>query len=102
MLKVLLVEDSDNDAELLRAKFNQEPPGSFQLTHVPRMRDAAEHLAREPADIVLLDLQLPDSRGLETIRRARDLAPDIPFVMLTGALLYSMLSRCIVRVPPIF
>jgi signal transduction histidine kinase len=83
-LQVLLVEDSAEDALLLRHMFRKEAPGSFQLTHVDRMTDAFHQLAKGGVDIVLLDLGLPDGHGMDTVRRAHAAAPDVPVIVLTG------------------
>ena len=83
-LKVLLVEDNAGDARLLREMFTTERPGSIELTHLMRMSDALVHLARGGVDIVLLDMGLPDGHGLDTVRRARAVAPDVPLIVLTG------------------
>jgi diguanylate cyclase (GGDEF)-like protein/PAS domain S-box-containing protein len=81
---VLLVEDNPGDARLLREIFSEQGPDDAQLTHVLCMADAEKYLAAQPVDIVLLDLGLPDARGLETIRRARAAAPHVTLVVLTG------------------
>jgi len=83
-LKVLLVEDNAGDARLLREMFTTERPGSIELTHLMRMSDALAHLAKGGVDIVLLDMGLPDGHGLDTVRRARAVAPDVPLIVLTG------------------
>jgi len=81
---VLLVEDNPGDARLLREMFNEQGSADAQLTHVECMGDAETYLAEHPVDIVLLDLGLPDARGLETVRRARRGAPHAALVVLTG------------------
>jgi len=83
-LHVLLVEDNAGDARLLREMFSKEKPGSFQLTHLLRMSDAEAHLAKGGVDIILLDMGLPDAHGIETVRRAHAVAPNIPLIVLTG------------------
>jgi len=83
-LRVLLVEDNAGDARLLREMFTTERPGSIELTHLMRMSEALAHLAKADVDIVLLDMGLPDGHGLDTVRRARAVAPDVPFIVLTG------------------
>ena len=83
-LQVLLVEDNSGDALLLREMFRKERPGSFQLTHVLSLGEALVLLAKGGIDIVLLDLGLPDGHGLETVRRARAIAPGVPLIVLTG------------------
>src|SRR5690242_6792558 len=83
-LQVLLVEDNPGDALLLREMFRKERAGSFELTHLLRMSEAVVHLAKGRVDIALLDLGLPDAHGLETVRRAHAVAPDVPVIVLTG------------------
>jgi diguanylate cyclase (GGDEF)-like protein len=83
-LRVLLVEDNAADARLLREMFAKESPSSFEMTHVSNMRDAVSHLAKGEVDIVLLDLGLPDTYGLESVQRAHAAAPGIPVIVLTG------------------
>jgi diguanylate cyclase (GGDEF)-like protein/PAS domain S-box-containing protein len=81
---LLLVEDNHGDARLLCEMFNEQGSHETELTHVECMRDAEQHLAASPVDIILLDLGLPDAQGLEAVRRARAAAPSIPLVVLTG------------------
>src|ERR1700730_5123938 len=83
-LQVLLVEDNAGDVRLLREMFNGEKPDSFELTHLLRMSEAETHLAKGGVDIVLLDMGLPDGHGLDTVRRAHRVAPNIPVIVLTG------------------
>jgi diguanylate cyclase (GGDEF)-like protein len=83
-LRVLVVEDNAGDARLLREMFGKENPDSFEMTHVSTMREAVIHLAKSEADIVLLDLGLPDAYGLESVRQARAAAPGIPLIVLTS------------------
>ena len=83
-LQVLLVEDSAGDARLLREMFSKEKPGSFELTHVGRISEAEGHLAHARADIILLDMGLPDEKGIATVRRAHAMAPGVPVIVLTG------------------
>jgi signal transduction histidine kinase len=83
-LRVLLVEDNAGDARLLREMFGKEEAGSFELTHLLRLSEAVAHLATGGVDIMLLDLGLPDGQGLDTVRRAHAVAPDVPVIVLTG------------------
>ena len=83
-LHILLVEDNPGDVRLLREMFSTERPGSFEIVNLPRLGLALNHLAKGGVDIVLLDLGLPDENGLETVRRVRKLAPEVPLVVLTG------------------
>ena len=83
-LRILLVEDNPGDVRLLREMFATERPESYDITHLPRLGLALNHLAKGGVDIVLLDLGLPDGDGLEIVRRVRKLAPQVPLVVLTG------------------
>ncbi len=89
-IKILLVEDNLGDAELLQELLEDVQSAQFSLTHVERLNLALQHLdAGEsavpcPYDIVLLDLSLPDSSGLFTLKQVILTAPSVPIVVLTG------------------
>jgi diguanylate cyclase (GGDEF)-like protein len=83
-MRVLVIEDNAGDARLLREMFGKERPGTFAVTHLSLMSEAVIHLAKGEADIVLLDLGLPDAHGLESVRRAHAAAPNIPLIVLTA------------------
>jgi diguanylate cyclase (GGDEF)-like protein/PAS domain S-box-containing protein len=81
---LLLVEDNPGDARLLREMLSEAGAYKTEVTQAESMKEAEEHLAEQLFDIVLLDLGLPDSQGLEAVRRARAAAPRVPLVVLTG------------------
>ena len=83
-MTVLLIEDNPGDAALLRAMLEDEGSHSAELIHVTSMAEAEARLAGYGVDIILLDPGLPDTQGLESIRRARIAAPRLPLVVLTG------------------
>ena len=83
-IKVLLVEDNLGDAGLLYEGLEEAVPGQFEMTHVRRLSEALEYLWEETCDVVLLDLGLPDSHGLDTLVVTRAQAPGVPIVVLTG------------------
>lgn len=82
-IQLLLVEDSTVDAALLRAELTQTRL-IFDIDHVQRLSQAIEHLQIGGYDVVLLDLSLPDSHGLDTLLHIRAVEPDIPVVILSG------------------
>src|SRR5271166_3519355 len=82
--KVLLVEDNLGDARLLYEGLEEALPQQFQMTHVRRLSEALEYLWGETCDVVLLDLGLPDSHGIDTLTVTRAQAPGVPIVVLTG------------------
>jgi signal transduction histidine kinase len=83
-IRVLLVEDGPADALLLKHALAESREETFHVTHVELMAEAIDCLARETFDAILLDLSLPDSRGLETVAQANGAAPHLPIVVLTG------------------
>ena len=82
--KILLIEDNSGDARLIREMLAEAESGSFTIEWVPKLSEGLERLSWGEIDLVLLDLALPDSRGLDTFLRAYAQAPDVPFVLLTG------------------
>ena len=83
-IRLLLVEDGAADALLLQYMLAEVNEESFQVTHVELMADAIARLANEPFDAILLDLSLPDSRGLGTVAQVNAAAPHLPIVVMTG------------------
>ncbi len=83
-LRVLLVEDSEGEAELIETLLRSARGVTFDVTHVVRLGDALPLLVKEEWDAVLLDFNLPDSAGLETYERASEVAPDVPVIILTN------------------
>jgi diguanylate cyclase (GGDEF)-like protein/PAS domain S-box-containing protein len=83
-VRILLVEDNAGDARLLREMLREPASRRYDFAHHESMEKAAAHLGGNPVDIVLLDLGLPDSQGLDAVWRARAAAPHVPLVVLTG------------------
>jgi len=81
--RVLLIEDNPGDADLVRLRLVEGRP-HLQVECVGRLSEALEFLATETPSLVLLDLNLPDSRGADTFRKVREMAPDVPVVVLSG------------------
>src|ERR1700730_3233288 len=84
--RVLLVEDNAGDARLVRESLNDGLPGQFTVTVAESLKLVLETLRAVPddVDVVLLDLSLPDSQGLETFRAVHALAPAVPILVLSG------------------
>lgn len=81
--RVLMVEDDPADV-LRMEEFLRESGMPLELEKVVRLEAALDCLRRQPWDIVLLDLGLPDSQGTDTLVRLRSQAPEVPVVVLTG------------------
>ena len=84
-LRLLLVEDSPGDALLLSEQLADSSLGEFEVEHVESTAAAIEHLEARVADCVLLDLTLPDVRGLDALVEIRRIAPEAPVIVLVGA-----------------
>ena len=82
--RVLLVEDSPSDAQLLCELLQDYPPQRFAIEHAERLEEAIRRVAERTFDVVLLDLTLPDSAGLDTCARMCRAAPHVPIIVLTG------------------
>jgi signal transduction histidine kinase len=80
---VLLIEDNPGDADLVRLRLT-EGASPARVDCVSRLSEALESLGREKFSLVLLDLNLPDSKGADTFRRVLEMAPNVPVVVLSG------------------
>ena len=93
-IKVLLFEDNPRDAELLKEMLQEGSAAEqsrtkkliapFHVQNVTRLRDGLACLATANADLILLDLALLDSQGLDTFTRVHAQAPNVPLIVLTG------------------
>ena len=83
-IQVLLIEDNPGDTRLIIEAFNEAGGGQFELTCEDNLADGFRSLSSRHADVILLDLSLPDSFGLETVGKVLEQAPDTPIVVLTG------------------
>lgn len=85
-VSVLLVEDNPADARLVELLLDEAEPGGFEVTRCGMLGDALALLEREEPgfEVVLLDLSLPDSGGMETLSRTRASARWTPIVVMSG------------------
>ena len=83
-IKILLIEDNPGDARLIREMLADAPAQDIAIEGASRLSQGLDYLGQGKIDLVLLDLDLPDSRGLDTFLKASTHAPSIPFVILTG------------------
>ena len=82
-MKILLVEDDSDDAEFLRLSLAQHND-SVYVTRTGLIRDAVTVLDNERFDVVLLDLNLPDGRGIECVEKIQEADGLVPIVVLSG------------------
>ncbi|MET0496192.1 MAG: response regulator [Actinoplanes sp.] len=82
---VLLIEDDAIDAEVVERHLDRTGDGQhYQVIHTPRLDDATTILEQQHVDAVLLDLNLPESHGIDTFLRVRAAARAVPIVVLTS------------------
>ena len=82
--QVLLVEGDRDNAGRVQDMLRESDGARFELTHVTRLREALHCLEQSSSDVILLDLGLPDERGLDTFVRTHAKAPETPIVVLAG------------------
>jgi signal transduction histidine kinase len=83
-IRLLLVDDNPADALLLTHMLAESNGQLFEVSHVELMSEAVLALAEGSFDAILLDLTLPDSRGIETVEQTNAVAPQVPIVVMTG------------------
>jgi signal transduction histidine kinase len=83
-INVLLIEDNVEQVEFLRQLLLRQIDADFHLIHASTVTDGVRKVSALQIDIILLDLGLPDSDGLETFLRLTHVAQDVPIVVLSG------------------
>ncbi|MGB8650575.1 MAG: EAL domain-containing protein [Mycobacteriales bacterium] len=81
---LLLVEDDPDQAFLVRRRLREQVLPDFEVVHLTTVASAANRLAERDVRCVLLDLSLPDAKGLEAVQALRVVDPTVPIVVLTG------------------
>ncbi|MFA5786718.1 MAG: ATP-binding protein [Actinomycetota bacterium] len=82
-IRVLVIEDNPGDARLVSEMLSETRRLRFHVEIATRLNEGLARLAEGEVDVVLLDLGLPDNRGLEGIVRIHSDAPSVPVVILT-------------------
>ena len=82
---VLLIEDDPDDVLLVERGLGRpsDPSQPFTLERTAALQEGLDRLAKGDTDTVLLDLDLPDSHGVDTVVRVRERDPEIPIVVFT-------------------
>jgi len=83
-IDVLLIEDNPGDARLIQEILSESAQVEHQLQCADLLSTGLERLDKAGIDVVLLDLGLPDSQGLDTLSKVCAQAPEVPIVILTG------------------
>jgi len=80
---ILLIEDNPGDAVIFREKLNASDL-DYKLATAKRMSEGLARIEETDFDIILVDLSLPDTQGLEAVSKVRNAAPERPLIVLTG------------------
>ncbi|MBE0431493.1 MAG: response regulator [Dehalococcoidia bacterium] len=83
-ISTLLIEDNPGDRRLIREMLAEASSMTFDVRYADRLQAAVEYLSQNRVDVILLDLGLPDSQGLETLKKVYAQASELPIVVLTG------------------
>jgi PAS domain S-box-containing protein len=84
VIKVLLIEDNPGDARLIQEMLLEQGSTPFELEWLDSLAEGMQRLADGETGLVLLDLGLPDSQGLETLNEIQTQAPHLPVLVMTG------------------
>lgn len=84
MIRILLIEDNPGDARLLQEMLKEDKSPGMDLMRADRLGEGLELLRNNDIDVILLDLSLPDSHGLETFLATYENARNTPIILLTG------------------
>ncbi len=82
--RLLLIDDNAGDAELTSEWLALAPSQPFEILHAASLAEGLQRLSHEPVDVVILDLNLPDSRGLSSLDRLRPAAGGAPVIVVSG------------------
>lgn len=82
-VEVLLVEPSATDVALIRAALAGDRLGAYDVTVIERLSQALSTLRQGYFDVVLLNLDLPDSEGVDTFTSLHDKYPDVPVIVFS-------------------
>ncbi|MGD1866946.1 MAG: diguanylate cyclase [Phormidesmis sp.] len=83
-IDALLIEDNPSDALLFEALISSSEFSQLKLHHTERFNDALTALQENTFDVILLDLCLPDGRGIDLVKQLKERIPQIPIVVMTG------------------
>lgn len=81
---VLLIEDSPVDATMIRGQLSKAKGNAYEVAVETSLDGGLARLAEGDVDVILLDLTLPDTQGLETFLKTYRLAPQVPIVIITS------------------
>lgn len=84
IIKILVVEDAPGDLFLIKYYLEELDPEGYEIESVDNLKDAHAKIERSAFDIILLDLHLPDSEGIITLKSTVQKFPNEVYIVLTG------------------
>lgn len=84
MTTILLIEDNPGDTRIIKELLREGSGTGVALLSADRLSSGLKQLSEGGVDLVLLDLTLPDSKGLDTFTKLRATAKGVPVILLTG------------------
>lgn len=84
IIKILLVEDNPADRISIIEMLNEVYDDEYEVVHATRLDEGLKIIVKDHFDVMLLDLCLPDSVGMDTFNIMKYNAPDLPIIVLTG------------------
>jgi len=85
-IEILLIEDNPGDVRIVEESIAGEGSEGYELTSVNQLSKLTPSLMKKSFDVILVDLALPDSEGIDTVKKVHKLFPRTPMVVLTGAM----------------
>ena len=83
-IRILLIEDDQADAFLIREMLREPATGDIAIQHVTRLDDGIRLAGEDAFDIIISDLGLPDSQGMDTVKTLVAAVERLPIVVMTG------------------
>jgi diguanylate cyclase (GGDEF)-like protein/PAS domain S-box-containing protein len=83
IIRVLLIEDNPGYSEVIQMMLGKVRGARFDVVVVERLSDGLQCLGDQSVDVILVDLKLPDSHGINTFDKVHEQAPDVPIIVLT-------------------
>lgn len=82
--KILVIEDDPEDWELIKTMLSHDKRQSYNLVHMDRLQKGLEYLAEVQPELTIMDLNLPDSHGIETFQKVIRSCPRTPVIVLSA------------------
>jgi signal transduction histidine kinase len=83
-IELLLIEDNIHDARLFSENLVNHYNDQFEITHTPDVKTGIENISRKSFDVIVADLNLPDSTGISTFHEIKKKSGNTPVIILSG------------------